>query len=112
MFRALMAVRRVCLPVAYRWQATVRVEYSQYYDASTGTFRVLITKYDQSVTMFGVGQMNPCNIALGITSKGYDRWGNYYCTIRRTHPGEYIIVLRPYNGAGLHIPIGGFPARD
>jgi hypothetical protein len=33
---------------------------------------------------------NPCRIGMGVTTKGYDKWGNYYWTIKKTHPGDYI----------------------
>jgi hypothetical protein len=79
----------ICVPMPYRWQGSVRIEYDSYYDPSIGTNRVLIKKVEQSVTMFGVG-FNPCGIDLGASTKGYDKWGNYYWTIYSTYPGSFI----------------------
>jgi len=79
----------VCVPMPYRWQASLSVEYDIYYDQSIGTNWVFIKKVDQTVSMYGTGS-NPCDIRMSATTKGYDKWGNFYWTIRATNPGSYL----------------------
>lgn len=91
--------RGICLPQPYTWRALVRVEYE-----SQGNI-VRIWKIDQSVTMFGAGRNNPCNINLGISTDVYQDWGQSKVrTIPVTHPGSYIYSSNDRLWGGVSYP--------
>lgn len=100
----------ICVPIVYNWTAKIIVDYDSSYDSSIGANWITIKKIDQTTTMHGANLFNSqCNIKMSISSKGYDRWGNYYWTLYPNYNTPYLFQSTNLLAGGITYPYWRIP---